>query len=160
MLNLILVPLLKKVSILFLEQLIPPFFIKVCAKVKEILRSHYATLEEATRCSLNSISSQLYTKKIITKEARDSLNYSKMMQEFEAKLPLLNNVSELKRHCQVFLECISQGGPTDDAARSLSIEWGQVFDMYSLIPIPISMMPSTQLTQSSSPVSNTGSTGT
>ena len=64
---------------------------------------------------------------------RESLSYSKMIQDFEATLLVLNDVSELKRHCQVFLECISQGGPTDAAARTLAIEWGQVFDMESLV---------------------------
>ena len=91
-------------------------------KIKEILRSHYATLEEASKGNLSSILSHLYAKGIISELVRDSQSYNKMIHDFNAKLSLLNDVSELKRHCQVFLECISQGGPTDDAARSLSIE--------------------------------------
>ena len=78
-----------------------------------------------------------------------------MMQEFNTKLSLLKDESELKRHCQVFLECISQGGPTDDAARTLAIEWGQVFNMDSLLPVPVaSTMVS--FTPSPSSVSSTG----
>uniref|UniRef100_A0A1X7TAB2 Phosphodiester glycosidase domain-containing protein n=1 Tax=Amphimedon queenslandica TaxID=400682 RepID=A0A1X7TAB2_AMPQE len=130
---------------------------EACKKVKEILRSHYATLEEATKGSLSSIMSHLYAKKIITKTVRDSqlLNYNKMIDEFEAKLSLLKDVSELKAHCQVFLECISQGGPTDVVARSLDSEWRELFDMESLVPAALSMISSTR---SLSPVSNTALT--
>ena len=59
-----------------------------------------------------------------------------MIDEFESKISYSKDVSELKAHCLVFLECISQGGPTDDAARTLDSEWGKVFDMESLLPIP------------------------
>ena len=129
-------------------------------KIKEILHSHYATLQKATKGSLSSILSHLYAKDFISISVRDLESYSKMIDEFESKLSYSKDESELKRHCQVFLECISQGGPTDDAARTLAIEWGQLFDMDSLLPVASTMMPSAQLTQSPSPVSNTGSTGT
>ena len=89
--------------------------------------------------------SHLYAKGIITESVRDSLSYSKMMQEFQAKLLVLKDVSELKAHCQVFLECISQGGPTDAVARILAIEWGEVFDMESLLPM-MSSTPSPSTT--------------
>ncbi|XP_019859903.1 PREDICTED: uncharacterized protein LOC105314927 [Amphimedon queenslandica] len=126
---------------------------EACKKVKEILRSHYAVLEEATKGSLSSILSHLYAKGIITKTVRDSqsLNYNKMIDEFEAKLSLLKDVSELKAHCQVFVECISQGGPTDAAARSLDSEWGKVFDMESLLPAASSMISSTSLVSTIAP---------
>ena len=141
---------------LFFEIIIFIFSIKACIKIKEILRSHYATLEEASKGNLSSISSHLYAKGIISKSVRDSQSYSNMINNFKAKLSLLNDVSELKRHCQVFLECISQGGPTDAAARSLAIEWGQVFDMESLLlPVPASStMISPPHTPSPSPTSN------
>uniref|UniRef100_A0A1X7TCT9 BEACH domain-containing protein n=2 Tax=Amphimedon queenslandica TaxID=400682 RepID=A0A1X7TCT9_AMPQE len=118
---------------------------EACIKLQQILRSHYDTLERATRGSLSNILSKLYTNNVITESVKDSEshNYSKMMQEFNTKLSLSKDVSELKRHCQVFLECISQGGPTDDAARTLDSEWGQVFNIESLIPIESSMMAST-----------------
>ncbi|XP_019857626.1 PREDICTED: uncharacterized protein LOC105314337 isoform X2 [Amphimedon queenslandica] len=109
---------------------------EICLKIKEILRSHYAVLEEATKGSLNRLLSHLYAKRIITESGRDSLNYSKMMKEFKANLSLSKDESELKAHCQVFLECISQGGPTDAVARSLDSEWGKVFDMESLLSMP------------------------
>ena len=76
-----------------------------------------------------------------------------MIHDFDAKLSLLKDISELKRHCQVFLECISQGGPTDDAAKTLAIEWGKVFDMDSLLPVASTMVSSRS---SPSPVFNTG----
>ena len=58
------------------------------------------------------------------------------MGEFESKISLITDMSELKSYCQVFVECISQGGPTDDVVRMLSAEWGSVFDMEFLLPLP------------------------
>uniref|UniRef100_A0A1X7TQM3 Death domain-containing protein n=1 Tax=Amphimedon queenslandica TaxID=400682 RepID=A0A1X7TQM3_AMPQE len=63
----------------------------------------------------------------------ESQSYSKMMQHFNATLSLSKDVSELKRHCQMFLNCISQGGPTDDAARLLAIEWEGVYNIQSSV---------------------------
>ena len=65
-----------------------------------------------------------------------------MIHEFEATLLVLKTVSELKRHCQVFVDCISQGGPTDAAAKTLSTEWGKVFNMESLSMISSTPSPS------------------
>ena len=154
MLNSILVLLLKKVSIhLFI--IFNIYYIKACIKLQQILRSHYDTLERATRGSLRDILLKLYSNNVITETVRESLSYSKMIQEFEANLPNSKDVSELKRHCQVFLECISQGGPTDAVAKALSTEWGKVFGTESLLTIPSStMIPSTP-----SPVSTIAPTG-
>ena len=129
------------------------YYTKACIELQQILRSHYDTLKRATQGSLSNILSKLYTNNVITESVKDSesQSYSKMMQEFNTKLSLSEDVSELKRHCQVFLECISQGGPTDDAARTLAIEWGKVFDMKSLPVASTMTSPHTP-----SPPSNTG----
>ena len=79
-----------------------------------------------------------------------SLSYNKMIDEFEAKLSLLKDESKLKAHCQVFIECISQGGPTDAAAKTLAIEWDKVFDMESFLPVASTMV---LFTPSPSPIS-------
>ena len=120
----------------------------VCTRVKQILRSHYANIERATRGCLGSVTSELYANNIITAPVRDSQSYSKVVEEFESKLSLITDMSELKSHSKVFLECISQGGPADDVAEVLSAEWGSVFDMESLLPVP-----------SPSPISPSASTG-
>ena len=75
---------------------------------------------------------------MITEAVRDSQNYSKVVGEFNSKLLLITDMSDLKSHCQVFLECICQGGPTDDVAKVLTAEWGSVFDMEFLLPLPAS----------------------
>ena len=129
------------------------YYTKACKKLQQILRSHYDTLEKATRGSLRDILLKLYSNNVITETVRESLNYSKMMQEFEANLSNSKDVSELKRHCQVFLECISQGGPTDAAARTLATEWGKVFDMDSLLT------SSTMISSTPSSVSTIAPTG-
>ena len=126
-----------------------------CTKVKQILRSHYANIERATRGCLGSVSSELFAKNMITEAVRDSQNYSKVVGEFNSKLSLITDMSELKSHCEVFLECISQGGPTDDVAKVLAAEWGSVFDMDSLLPVPAS----SSFTPSPSPISPPASTG-
>ena len=128
-----------------------------CTRVKQILRSHYANIERATRGCLESVSSELYANNIITASVRDSQSYSKVVEEFESKFSLTTDMSELKSHCQVFLECISQGGPTDDATKVLAAEWGDVFDMKSLLQVPLSFSftPSPPI----SPPSSTGIIG-
>ena len=93
---------------------------------------------------------------MITEAVRDSQNYSKVVGEFDSKFSLITDISELKSHCEVFLECISQGGPTDDAVRKLAAEWGSIFDMESLLPVPAS----SSFTPSPSPLSPPASTGT
>uniref|UniRef100_A0A1X7SJF4 Uncharacterized protein n=1 Tax=Amphimedon queenslandica TaxID=400682 RepID=A0A1X7SJF4_AMPQE len=131
---------------------------EACIKLQQILRSHYESLERSTRGSLSDILSKLYANNVITESVKDSdksQSYSKMMQEFNAKLSLLKDITDLKRHCQVFLECISQGGPTDAAAKSLAIEWGKVFDMESLLPVASTVLSSTP---SLSPISTSTST--
>ena len=88
----------------------------------------------ATKCSLDDITSQLYARNIITESVKDSMNYSNMMQEFDAKITLTNNVSELKLLCEAFLECICQGGPTDNIIETLAVEWNKVFETELLLP--------------------------
>ena len=124
-------------------------------KIKEILRSHYANIQQATRNCLERVASQLYAKNIITAEVRDSQSYSKVVGEFESKISLITDMSQLKSHCQVLLECISQGGPTDNVVRELAAEWGCVFGMKFLLPLP----QSSSFTPSPSPISPPASTG-
>ena len=126
-----------------------------CTNIMQILRSHYASIERATRGCLGSVLSELYAKNIITEAVRDSQNYSKVVGEFQSKLSLITDMSELKSHCQVFLGCISQGGPTDDEAKVLAAKWGSVFDMESLLPVPKSSL----FISSPSPISPPASTG-
>ena len=109
-----------------------------CTRVEQILRSNYANIERVTRGCLRSVTYKLYAKNIITAPVRDSQSYSKVVEEFESKFPLITDISELKSHCQVFLECISQGGPTDDVVRKLAADWGSVFDMEFLLLLPAS----------------------
>ena len=126
-----------------------------CTRVKQILRSHYANIEKATRGCLGSVSSELYAKNIITEAVRNSQNYSKVVGEFDSKFSLITDMSELKSHCEVFLECLSQGGPTDNVVRKLAVEWGSVFDIESLLPSPAS----SSFTPSPSPISPPTSKG-
>ena len=126
-----------------------------CTRVKQILCLRYANIERAIRGCLGSVSSELYAKNIITAPVRDSQSYSKVVEEFESKFSLITDMSELKSHCKVFLECISQGGPTDDVVRKLAAEWGTVFEMEVLLPLPAS----SSFTPSPSPISPPASKG-
>ena len=105
-------------------------------KIKQILRSHYAIIERATRGCLGSVLSELYARSIITETVRDSQSYSKAMGEFESKFSLISDMSQLKSHCLEFLECISQGGPTHDVVKKLAAEWGKELDMEFLLTLP------------------------
>ena len=105
-------------------------------KIKQILRSHYDIIEEATRGCLESVLSKLYARSIITGTVRDSQSYSKAMGEFEFKFSLISDMSQLKLHCQLFLESISQGGPTHDVVKKLATEWGEELGIEFLLPLP------------------------
>ena len=97
-----------------------------------MLRNRYKDLEDATKSSLKNILSLLYAEHIITQTVRDSNSYSDMMQEFEAKLKLAKDTSELRTCCETFCNCLSQsGGPVGNAAEVLKSEWEKVFDMVS-----------------------------
>ena len=105
-------------------------------KIKQILRSHYAIIERATRGCLESVLSELYARSIITETVRDSQSYSKAIGEFESKFSLISDMPQLKSHCQLFLESISQGGPTHDVVKKLAAEWGEELGMEFLLPLP------------------------
>ena len=113
-------------------------------KIKQILRSHYDIIEEATRGCLGSVLSKLYARSIITGTVRDSQSYSKAMGEFEFKFSLISDMSQLKSHCQLFLESISQGGPTHDVVKNLAAEWGEELGMefFETLPASFSFTPS------------------
>lgn len=128
-------------------------------RIKDALHSNYDTIENATRSSLHKIASQLYAKNIIT-EVQESINYSSIIQQFNATINLANDVPDLKLLCEVFMKCICQGGPTDGIVKILAVEWNKVFDTELLLPgqmaIPTSIA---SLTLSPSPISPAESTG-
>ena len=104
------------------------------AEIKEILRLHYATIEIATQCSLDKIASQLYTDEIITESVKNTPSYSSIVKEFESILTLTNDISKLKKQCEVFLKCINQGGPTKNVVITLQTKWNEVFGEEELLP--------------------------
>ena len=108
-------------------------------QIKDNLRSHYNKIEKATKCSLDDITSQLYARNIITESVKDSTNYSSIMQQFDSKIDSADNLPKLKLLCEAFLECICQGGPTDDIVETLAREWNEVFDTELLLPGQISV---------------------
>ena len=124
-------------------------------KIQQILRSHYAIIERATRGCLGSVLSELYAKDIITETVRDSQSYSKAMGEFKFKFSSFSDMSQLKSHCQLFLESIFQGGPTHDVVKNLAAEWGKELGMEFLLTLPASF----SFTPSPSPTSRPASKG-
>ena len=61
------------------------------------------------------------------------------MQQFNAKIALTDNVSELKSLCEEFLECICQGGPTQNMVKKLAVEWNEVLETKIMLPGQISI---------------------
>ena len=66
----------------------------------------------------------MYSKGLISKSVRDSPTVYNVIGEFESGMNLVNSISKLQEHCQLFLQCLSsEGGPTKLAAQKLCQEW-------------------------------------
>ena len=66
----------------------------------------------------------MYSKRLISESVRDSPTAYYLIGEFESGINLVNNISKLQEHCQLFLQCLSsEGGPTKLAAQKLCQDW-------------------------------------
>ena len=98
-------------------------------QIQQILQIHFYVLERATHGCLSTIASRLYADDIITEPVRNSLNFGSIMKEFTSKMELIQDMSELQSHCDLFLKCVRSGGPTDIVVKKLAREWGEVFHL-------------------------------
>ena len=97
---------------------------EVCKVLKSVLTSHFADLSNQLSRCLPRVSAAMYSKRMISESVRKSPAIDSVIDEFESGLQLANNISMLKEHCQLFLQCLcSEGGPTKLAAQKLCKNW-------------------------------------
>ena len=66
----------------------------------------------------------MYSKRLISESVRDNPTVYSVVGEFESGMRLINNISKLQEHCQLFLQCLSsEGGPMKLAAQKLCQDW-------------------------------------
>ena len=67
----------------------------------------------------------MYSNDLISKSVRDCPTVNNVVNEFERGMQFINeDVLELQKHCQLFLQCLSiEGGPMKLAAKKLCQEW-------------------------------------
>ena len=88
------------------------------------MTSHFADLSNQLSRCLSRVSAAMYSKRLISESVRDSPTVYSVIGEFESGMNLVNNISKLQKHCQLFLQCLSsEGGPTKLAAQKLCQEW-------------------------------------
>ena len=97
---------------------------KMVATIKTVLDKNYTTLKNASKYGLPMISAQLFSTGIITREAKENMNFDEIMHEVRAHLDLLDEVQEIKTFCDQFLIAMaSEGGPASPAAGKLAQQW-------------------------------------
>ena len=109
-----------------IEQLLSLIFI-VCVSIVESLQSHFADLSNATEYCISDVSAKLYSKKLITEAVNKSPTFLKIFSEFKVGLKLVSDVSQLVKHYECFLECLSsEGGPLHYVFDRLSADWKDI----------------------------------
>ena len=97
---------------------------KVRKIIQDIFRENYPDLEDLLKPSLKSVAANMFACHLITNETRDKQSYNDMMTEVTFGMNLLDDVHELKKHCELFLQCLAkQGGPLNNAANSFAKKW-------------------------------------
>ena len=97
---------------------------KIIDAIKEVLDRYFAKLQNATKRSLPMISSELFSKGIITTEVQGNPTFDGIISDFKGNLDLLDTEEEIRKLCQDFLNGIaSEGGPAKTAAKKLGEEW-------------------------------------
>ena len=94
--------------------------------LKQVLQKNYSRLDGTLKTCLKEVAGKLFSHDLITLPVRDDPSYRNIEFEFQSGMEWKNDISELERHCQVFLDILSsQGGPVKSAADSLAKQWTQ-----------------------------------
>ena len=95
--------------------------------INESLRKHFARIEKATKHCVSDISSELFSKDLISEAVKDSSTYDKICNEFKAGLSSVTDLSQVINRYDTFLECLScGGGPVKVVVDSLTADWKEV----------------------------------
>lgn len=99
------------------------YTIKEVRKVLKDVLTKYPLNDQLSRC-LSEVADEMYRHKLISKSVRNKPTVHNVIDEFESGMMLIDDISKLWKHCQLFLQCLSsQGGPIEVAAQMLGKTW-------------------------------------
>ncbi|XP_019860025.1 PREDICTED: uncharacterized protein LOC105314953 [Amphimedon queenslandica] len=98
-----------------------------CKTIKDVMRSHYCKLKEATENCLQKIADKMYSEGLINREVRNMPTFEKIELDFLSLISVhTEDVSMLEEKCQLFLSCLAiTEGPARDEAIALAEDWQQ-----------------------------------
>ena len=91
--------------------------------LKRVLQEQSADLTDLLYGCLPNVVTQMYAKRLITDPVYRNPTYQSVMKDYENGMKF-KTVPELEKHCQLFLDCLSnQGGPVKAAAKAIAGYW-------------------------------------
>ena len=98
-----------------------------CKTIKDVMRSHYCKLKEATENCLQKIADEMYSKCLINREVRNMPTFEKIELDFLSLISVhTEDISLLEEKCQLFLSCLAIAeGPAREEALALAEDWQQ-----------------------------------
>lgn len=107
--------------------------------LQKVLDRKYAFLRRAMQYCLEDVAAELFSNGFITRPVRNAPSYNAIICEFEAGIQLKENISELSKHCQLFVKSVidgSEGGSAYLAAQSLAEEWNDEANKFQVTKQP------------------------
>ena len=90
----------------------------------KVLDDCYDSLSLALRFCLEDVAKDMFFKELISESTMTSPNYDAVISEFKTGMKEKKDTPQLKKHCQLFLTCLSsQGGPAEVVAEDLAEQW-------------------------------------
>ena len=92
--------------------------------IQDVLTEQYSALDCLLKASMKSIAIDMYSHGLISETTRDAASFNDIVTEFKLGLTFIHDGQKLLKHCQLFLQTLAkQGGPYEQAARSIAEEW-------------------------------------
>ena len=92
----------------------------VISCIKEEFDNSYATLKTMFENSLEGISAELFTSRLITDETRRNPSYNAILIDFNTALLFMDEIPMILQHCRKFFTVFNKiGGPFASAGHSL-----------------------------------------
>ena len=99
---------------------------KLHRTLQTVLKKQYTLLNDALESSLKDVANKMFEKGLISKVVKNSPTYDSVINEFQAGMRCMKDITQLEEYCQNFLDCLyygSQGGPATFAAHNLAEKW-------------------------------------
>ena len=86
----------------------------------KVLDDGYDSLSLALRFCLEDVAKDMFFKGLMSESTMTSPNYDAVISEFKTGMKEKKDTPQLKKHCQLFLTCLSsQGGPAEVVAEDI-----------------------------------------